>query len=148
MAMPVDRPMEPVEPSGVRPARLLFVLLALCHLTGGHWGILQGVAWAKMLADYSSESGWVEGARKTFDGKHPCDLCRSIAASKEQESDPSRESPAQLVKSLSFKDFKCPEGITIQPPPARDHFPAGFVAPACPGDLTPEGPALPPPRSA
>lgn len=40
---------------------------------------LQGIAWMGMLARYSTEFGLSEGLRKTFDGKHPCTLCRRIS---------------------------------------------------------------------
>jgi hypothetical protein len=42
-------------------------------------GILQTIAWGKMLSSYSQEAGLEEGLRKTFDGQHPCSLCERIA---------------------------------------------------------------------
>lgn len=38
-----------------------------------------------MVIDYSKTEGVEAGIAKTFDGKHPCPLCLSIAKNKEKE---------------------------------------------------------------
>ena len=53
--------------------------LALLQILGGHWAALQVTAWVGMLVKYSQAEGVQVGISKTFDGKHPCDLCVSIA---------------------------------------------------------------------
>jgi len=60
-------------------------LMAVFQLMGGHWAILQTAAWLSMLVKYSRTEGVELGISKTFDGKHPCDLCLSIAKSKQTE---------------------------------------------------------------
>src|SRR5471030_2084772 len=61
------------------------MIVALLAATGGHWAALQTVAWTTMLAD-NLESDSVSGALvKTFDGKHPCPICKAIAAGKQSE---------------------------------------------------------------
>jgi hypothetical protein len=41
--------------------------------------VLQTVAWTGMLIRYSSEGGVRQGLAQTFDGEHPCPLCKAIA---------------------------------------------------------------------
>lgn len=62
-----------------------FCLLAALHLLAGPLGVLQLVAWSQMIKDYSQEKGLVAGVMKTFDGKHPCQLCKKISASQQEE---------------------------------------------------------------
>ena len=64
---------------------LVLCLIAGFQLLGGHWAILQTAAWAAMVIDYSKAEGVEAGITKTFDGKHPCSLCFSIAQNKEKE---------------------------------------------------------------
>jgi hypothetical protein len=60
--------------------------VALFFIIGGHWGVLQTVAWANMIWTYSTQDGSVlAGAKKTFDGEHPCSMCHSIKEAKQQE---------------------------------------------------------------
>lgn len=63
----------------------LACLLAALHLVGGHWGVLQMVAWSKMLAQYGEERGLAAAVQETFDGKHACSMCKKIAAGREEE---------------------------------------------------------------
>lgn len=55
-----------------------FVVLALVLVTGGHWALLQTVAWVGMAVSYSQESTLREALVKTFDGQHPCQLCKVV----------------------------------------------------------------------
>ena len=45
---------------------------------GLHWAVLQTAAWAGMLVTYSRDGSFRDAVVKTFDGKHPCSLCRAI----------------------------------------------------------------------
>jgi hypothetical protein len=60
-------------------------VIAVFQLIGGHWAVLQATAWVSMLVKYSQSEGMEAGISKTFDGKHPCDLCLSIAKNKQTE---------------------------------------------------------------
>ena len=55
---------------------LVVVLFVLA--TGGHWALLQSVAWVTMAARYSQDSVLAEVLEKTFDGHHPCELCKLV----------------------------------------------------------------------
>jgi len=52
--------------------------LALFLTTGGHLAILQGVAWTKMVRDFSRTESISKAIEKTLDGQHPCHLCKTI----------------------------------------------------------------------
>ena len=64
---------------------LVLCMIAGFQLLGGHWALLQTAAWVGMVIDYSKTEGVEAGITKAFDGKHPCELCLSIAKSKEKE---------------------------------------------------------------
>jgi hypothetical protein len=55
------------------------VLLLVLWL-GLHWALLQSVAWMGMLVTYSRETSFTEAVGRTFDGEHPCCLCKAIKA--------------------------------------------------------------------
>jgi hypothetical protein len=70
---------------------LLCVALALFSIAGGPWAVVQSVAWVEMLRDYTQRTGSLTVAvQQTFDGQHPCELCRQIQTAKSQEH---KESP-------------------------------------------------------
>ena len=76
---------------------LVLCMIAGLQLLGGQWAILQTAAWVGMVVDYSKSEGVEAGITKTFDGKHPCQLCLSIAKNKEKEGRPTANvSPAKL----------------------------------------------------
>ena len=58
---------------------------ALFLSAGGHLAILQGVAWATMVRDFSRTGTMTAAVEKTFDGKHPCPLCKKIASARAHE---------------------------------------------------------------
>ena len=62
-----------------------FVVVALVTMLGAHWALLQSVAWTTMLAENLHAGTFHDAMTKTFDGKHPCCLCRAIAAGKKSE---------------------------------------------------------------
>lgn len=62
------------------------MLLAVMCLAGGHWAILQTVAWAEMIRDYSIQEGSLQaGLEKTFGGKAPCEKCVKIQEGRQKE---------------------------------------------------------------
>jgi hypothetical protein len=63
----------------------IFVIVALVTMLGAHWTLLQTVAWTTMMADNLHSSSFHDAMTKTFDGKHPCCLCKAIAAGKQSE---------------------------------------------------------------
>lgn len=63
----------------------IFVVFALVAMLGAHWVLLQTVAWTTMLADNLHSDSFCAAVTKTFDGNHPCDLCKAITAGKKSE---------------------------------------------------------------
>jgi hypothetical protein len=73
----------------MKPFARFFLSAALMISIGLHWNALQVVAWAGMLRDYTAQKGWVAGVIETFDGEHPCCMCRQISRGKSQQQDES-----------------------------------------------------------
>ena len=63
----------------------LVMALALFLVAGGHWAMLQGVAWATMVRDFSKTGSLTEAVEKTFDGKHPCAMCKKLSNARASE---------------------------------------------------------------
>ena len=54
-------------------------LIALLNFAGAHWIVLQSIAWSSMLAKHAQHSRLAEAVQKTFDGAHPCNLCKGMS---------------------------------------------------------------------
>ena len=63
----------------------MLLVLALASSIGLHWALLQVVAWTGMVVTYSQTASMPEAVAKTFDGQHPCKLCKGIAKAKKGE---------------------------------------------------------------
>lgn len=63
----------------------VFVIIALVAMLGAHWAFLQTVAWTTMFANNLHNGSFAQAVTRTFDGKHPCPLCKAIAAAKKSE---------------------------------------------------------------
>jgi hypothetical protein len=117
----------------------IILLLALACSIGLHWAFFQSVAWTSMLAGNLRRDSLAQAVAHTFDGQHPCQICKAIAAGKKSEK-----------KSESAPHFK-----SFEFPPASKDFvltiPASFGLPVC-ADLVAESlsesPPTPPPRAA
>ena len=119
----------------------VFVVFALVLTTGLHWAALQTVAWTTMFASNLRGQGITEAVTKTFDGRHPCCLCKAIAAAKKSQKKSEAVSPGLkiefppvaeevvLVPSAQFEMAR-PENIfadslSVKPPVPP---PRGFAA--------------------
>ena len=63
----------------------LVLSLSLSLSIGLHWALLQAVAWTGMVVIYSQTAPLTVALAKTFDGKHPCKLCKLVDAGKQTE---------------------------------------------------------------
>jgi hypothetical protein len=63
----------------------IFLVIALVAMLGAHWALLQTVAWTTMFADNLHSNSFHDAVTMTFDGNHPCPLCKAIAAGKKSE---------------------------------------------------------------
>ncbi|HEY1661206.1 MAG TPA: hypothetical protein VGI03_02205 [Verrucomicrobiae bacterium] len=114
----------------------IFVSLALIAVLGGQWAMLQTVAWTTMLANNLQTGSFHEAVAKTFDGQHPCPLCRAIAAGKQSEK---KNSFAQSQK-LEFTPFKGAIALLAPSRPDAASSENIFL------ESLPQKPLTPPPR--
>ncbi len=61
------------------------LLVAFVFSCGGQWALLQGVAWANMIREYSVMVPLTQAVQMTFSGQYPCPLCKAIAARKQSQ---------------------------------------------------------------
>lgn len=116
--------------------------VALFFIAGGHWGALQTAAWAGMLWNYSQQEGsLLTGAKKTFDGEHPCSLCNSIGKAKGKE----KSSPVVVVAAKKIEPFPTPVSLALPPRECRDI--SYFSSPELMADARPHAPPAPIPIS-
>lgn len=91
-----------------------------------------------MLVTNARHVSLTEAVAETFDGNHPCHLCRVVAAGKKSEKKP------QFVPTVAKIDLICTTRRWICLPPSTPYrhpsFTVGFAQRAQP-------PPLPPPRS-
>lgn len=114
-------------------------LAALLFLTAGtHWAVLQSIAWMGMIVTYSEKAPLAVALKETFDGKHPCCLCKTIAAAKKSAR---KDESTLLVKRLEFPP--APEKVGLPPPTHYELLPMAGAAFAEPLS---HRPPLPPPR--
>lgn len=71
----------------------------LVLVIGAHWIVLQSVAWVGMVVAYSQRSSLTEALAKTFDGQHPCCLCKLVKEGKESEQ---KQDSSKLVVKIDF----------------------------------------------
>jgi hypothetical protein len=64
---------------------LLLMCMAMFSVAGGHWAVLQAIAWAQMLQDYSRNGPITEAIAKTFSGRSPCSMCTKISEEQQRE---------------------------------------------------------------
>lgn len=63
----------------------VLVVFTLVATLSAHWALLQTVAWTTMLANNLQSCSLHDAMARTFDGHHPCSLCKAIAAAKNSE---------------------------------------------------------------
>ena len=123
----------------LRKASRLIVILALLASVGGHWAVLQSVAWTRMIIERTHADSFVTAVKTTLDGDHPCDMCKRITEGKQSER---QEEKVQVNVKL---DMLCELRLIAIVPPSQ---PMNF--PSSPAEGTPraERPPVPPPRLA
>jgi hypothetical protein len=115
----------------------LLVVLALASSIGLHWAFLQVVAWTGMMISYSQDRPVTEAVSDTFDGQHPCKLCKQIAKGKQAE----KKCEFQF-ESSKLKFAQAPAGFIFTTPPLF------WEVAACDqsAKLLTHAPPVPPPR--
>jgi hypothetical protein len=90
----------------------ILVMVALLAAMGTHWVVFQSVAWTTMLAGNLRTTSLPQAVQRTFDGKHPCSLCKQIERGKKTEK---KTTPALELRKFEF---------------AHEHTVFAFCAPA------------------
>lgn len=117
----------------------LAVIAALAVGSGAHFVVLQSVAWATMLVEYSQEASLAEAVEKTFDGAHPCALCLNIQSADKQQKQQQTARPMPDLKGILAPVLRvaAPTFVFAEWPP--------LVESAVPLS---DSPPIPPPRAA
>ena len=114
------------------------VVTLLVITIGGHWAVLQSAAWAGMLVSYSRAATVQEAWSKTFDGQHPCKLCRIVKTGQAQEK------KQDLVKvEIKLESTLAANGMLFLPPKPGPFFRLKTERALIRADA----PLLPPPRA-
>ncbi|HEV2328419.1 MAG TPA: hypothetical protein VGY56_06485 [Verrucomicrobiae bacterium] len=114
----------------------LVVVCALVATLSAHWALLQTVAWTSMLAGNLQSCSFHDAVARTFDGRHPCPLCKAIAAGQKSEQ------KNQINFGQQKLEFPPVEKrlVLIAPSPVEISSPDTFAA------ATSQKPPTPPPR--
>src|ERR1700687_2274637 len=77
--------------------------MSLCAGAGVQFPFLKAVAWAGMMLHHSQTAPMRVAFARTFDGKHPCDLCKHLVKMYKSEKKDLKQSSAKS----EFPDFFC-----------------------------------------
>ena len=110
---------------------------ALVLSIGAHWAILQSVAWVSMAVKFSQHSSIKEALVKTFDGRHPCKICKAVQEGKKSERKP--ESPKPITK---LELFCAAQALPVKAPTSSP-ISTAFINPT---SANAAAPPTPPPR--
>ncbi len=116
--------------------RVLLTWLMLMFLLGGHWGMLQVMAWTGMVVSYSRDASFAEALSMTFDGEHPCAFCHEIrdglASDIGADTNADRKTPSQTpIKIMkSIKADGCTNVVKVTLPVAAVVAVMSAAAPA------------------
>ncbi|MFO1500111.1 MAG: hypothetical protein U1G07_17265 [Verrucomicrobiota bacterium] len=116
------------------------VVMMLCLVLGLHWTFLRTVGWVNMFASFAQTGTVHEALVKTFDGSHPCSMCKFVKNAKHGEKKEQSINPdgkLNLMLTVSLSSLNPPTAYTWLLP-LRDNTWLGRT----------EAPPLPPPRAA
>jgi hypothetical protein len=124
----------------MRRVTLLVVLVAFTFSCGGQWPVLQCVAWANMIREYSEMVPLTQAVQMTFSGQYPCAICKTIAEKKESEN-------TKVAVLFQHEKKIVSSGFSIAPR-ATTVSPQSFVIRNSFFQTRSEAPPTPPPRLA
>ncbi len=121
-----------------RLARNFTLLTLLLVLTGGQWMLLQSAAWAGMLVNHLRSQSLATAVSQTFDGEHPCAMCKAIQKQKSSEKKSDFDIKPTRIDLLNVGSIKIvPDDRFRQTMASADEFGPSLTQP----------PLLRPPRS-
>lgn len=126
--------------------RIRLVLLFAAALSLGlHCAVMQVVGWANMAVEFSGKASWSEALVMTFDGKHPCELCKLVEQEMNQPDSDQKSAPESKAE-LKLPPVVCwVDGIRLLP---LGHDSLSLVEQDDRSRPRRERPPLPPPRTA
>ncbi len=80
------------------------ILAAFVFSCGGNWAVLQGIAWANMIREYSEVVPLAQAVQMTLSGEYPCVMCKAIAEKKSSEQQKSLT--LKSTKEISASDLR------------------------------------------
>ena len=114
-------------------------MLAAVQILGGHWAVLQSVAWVGMVVKYAQHGSLESALEKTFDGTHPCQLCQVVLTGRNAEE---KQPLAKDLLKLKFEAVLAPATLVPAPLSAPREF---FLTVILPQEV-PLDVCTPPPR--
>ncbi|HSY42949.1 MAG TPA: hypothetical protein VK811_03500 [Candidatus Acidoferrum sp.] len=115
----------------------VLVVFALVSTLSAHWALLQTVAWTTMLAGNLQSGSLHDAVAKTFDGLHPCCLCKAIANAKNSE-----QKNQLTSQDLKLDFLPVHDSLALIAPSRLELFPRKDSS----GESVSEKPPTPPPR--
>jgi len=110
----------------LRPSKIVkifgspLICVAMFVLVGGHWAMLQAIAWSQMVVSYSQDAGSLStGIQKTFSGEYPCAMCKKIAEEKQKE----QQKPTIAKAETKIFGIIAQRGAVQMPPLTRFVYP-------------------------
>ena len=85
-------------------------------IIGGHWAVLQTVAWTAMIIEGSRTSSLAVAVSETFRGDKPCSLCHAVQEGREQE----QNLPATIQADKKIDKFLARSQASVPVPLPRD----------------------------
>jgi len=82
---------------------------------GGHWAVLQSVAWIGMAVEFSQSMPMDQALAATFDGNHPCAMCQAVKQGRAKEREQSALNPVQDLKGLLHPPAVALTGPSLAP---------------------------------
>ena len=124
------------------PARIGIFLcfVAILQIAGGHWALLKTTALIGMAVEYSQSEGICNGLIHTFDGLHPCAMCKAISKGSKQEKDNRSLLQLRLKQTLAVTV----NSFTIHVNCGYRTYPEDIMQ----SDSSSQEPRVPPPRIA
>ena len=119
------------------PVSRILIVAILCATIGLHWIALQSIAWGMMIVSYSQSCSLSAAVAKTFDGEHPCDLCKRVSAAEHAPKRPAAQTTVakpDLICAVTFRSLRN----------SRKIF--DYVSFSVPINKRVNRPAIPPPR--
>lgn len=123
----------------------IILLAALLVANNLHLPVLQVMAWCGMLVSYSRVTSVAEAVEMTFDGDHPCPMCKNIKKARAASADEARLKglPEEKTRDICF--VPADSGTCI--PPDFTHNGCDFSGGSRPKVLAFQPPTQPPIRA-